>query len=61
MAKYAFGDVTLASTMPQSGGGQNYLLTNKGATIASPGASGNSTITISPVGGYTGRITLNCA
>jgi hypothetical protein len=62
MANYVFGDVTLASTIARVlVGGQNYVLTNNGATIASPGASGSSTITFSPVGGYTGRVTLNCA
>ena len=40
---------------------QNYVLTNSGATIASPGASGSSTITISPTGGYTGQVTMSCA
>jgi trimeric autotransporter adhesin len=40
---------------------QNYLLTNSGATIASPGASGSSTITVSPTGGYAGQITMSCA
>ena len=40
---------------------KNYQLSNSGATIASPGASGNSTITISPIDGYTGQITMSCA
>jgi hypothetical protein len=39
---------------------QNYQLSNSGATIASPGASGSSTITVSPTGGYTGQITMSC-
>jgi len=42
-------------------GAQNYQLSNTGATIASPGASGSSTITISPTGGYTGQVTMSCA
>jgi hypothetical protein len=42
-------------------GGQNYVLSNTGATIAAPGASGTSTITVSPSGGYTGQVALTCA
>jgi trimeric autotransporter adhesin len=42
-------------------GAQNFQLSNTGATIASPGASGSSTITISPTGGYTGQVTMSCA
>jgi trimeric autotransporter adhesin len=61
-ATYAFADVPPASTIARVlVGGQNYVLTNGGATIASPGASGSSTITISPTGGYTGQITMSCA
>jgi hypothetical protein len=40
---------------------QNYQLSNSGATIASPGATSSSTITVSPIGGYTGQVTLSCA
>ena len=40
---------------------QNYALSNTGATIASAGASGSSTITISPSGGFTGQVTMTCA
>jgi trimeric autotransporter adhesin len=40
---------------------RNYQLSNSGANIASPGASGSSTITVSPIGGYTGQVTLSCA
>jgi trimeric autotransporter adhesin len=40
---------------------QNYQLSNSGATIASAGASGSSTITVSPLGGFTGQVTLSCA
>jgi hypothetical protein len=39
---------------------QNYQLINSGAIIASPGASGTSTITVSPISGYTGHVTLSC-
>jgi trimeric autotransporter adhesin len=37
----------------------NYVLSNTGATIASPGASATSTITVT--GDYTGQIALTCA
>jgi trimeric autotransporter adhesin len=61
-ATYAFGGVPPASTYATvTVAGQNYLLTNSGATIASPGASGNSIITISPTGGYTGQIAMSCS
>src|SRR6201996_9451522 len=61
-ATYAFGGVPLASTTARVlVVGQNYVLTNSGATIASPGAGGSSTITISPSGGYTGPVTMSCA
>jgi hypothetical protein len=61
-ATYAFGGVAPASTYATvTVTGQNYLLTNSGATIASPGASGYSTITISPTDGYTGQITMSCS
>ena len=39
---------------------QNYQLTNTGVTIASSGASGSSTITITPSAGYTGQVTMSC-
>jgi FG-GAP-like repeat len=62
MATYALGGVPPASTTARVlVGGQNYVLTNSGATIASPGASGTSTITISPSGGYKGQVALTCA
>jgi trimeric autotransporter adhesin len=61
-ATNALGDAPPASTTARVlVGGQNYVLTNNGATIASPGASGSSTITISPTGGYTGQVTMSCA
>ena len=61
-ATYALSDVPPASTTARVlVVGQSYALTNSGATIASPGASGSSTITISPTGGYTGQVTMSCA
>ncbi len=38
-----------------------YTLTNTAVNIASPGATGTSTITITPSGGYTGNVALACA
>ncbi len=62
MAAYASNGVPPASTTASIlVAGQNYVLTNSGATIASPGASGSSTITVSPTGGYTGQVTMSCA
>ena len=61
-ATYAFSGVPPASTIARVlVVGQSYVLTNSGATIASPGGSGSSTITISPTGGYTGQVTMSCA
>jgi hypothetical protein len=37
-----------------------YTLTNTAVNIASPGATGTSTITITPSGGFTGNVTLAC-
>src|ERR1700733_2588806 len=61
-ATYALSGVPAASTTAKVlVSGQSYVLTNNGATIASAGASGSSTITISPNGGYTGQVTMSCA
>jgi hypothetical protein len=62
-AAYAAGGESPASTSATVTvtSPQNYLLSNTGATIASPGASGTSTIRISPSGGFTGQITMSCA
>jgi trimeric autotransporter adhesin len=65
--------VTITATYPLGGeppaltsagvsvAAQNFLLTNSGATIASPDDNGSSTITISPNGGFTGQVTMGCA
>jgi trimeric autotransporter adhesin len=37
-----------------------YTLTNTAVNIASPGATGTSTITITPSGGFTGTVALAC-
>ena len=61
-ATYAFSNTPPASTTARVlVVGQSYVLANSGATIASPGASGSSTIMISPTGGYTGQVTMSCA
>ncbi len=38
-----------------------FALSNTAVTIASPGATGTSTITIAPSGGFTGNVALSCA
>jgi hypothetical protein len=38
-----------------------YTLTNSGAIGVNPGSDGMSTITITPVGGFTGAVALSCA
>src|SRR5580704_8487006 len=38
----------------------SFALTNTTVSIATPGASGTSTITISPRGGFTGSVALSC-
>jgi trimeric autotransporter adhesin len=62
MAIYAPGGPPPASTSAEvSVVAQSYTLSNTGATIASPGASGSSTITVSPNGGFTGQVSMTCA
>jgi hypothetical protein len=39
---------------------QSFALTNTLVSIASPGASGTSTITITPSGGFSSRLTFSC-
>ena len=39
----------------------NFALSGTAVSIASPGASATSTVTISPSGGFTGNVTLACA
>jgi hypothetical protein len=39
---------------------QSFALTNTPISIASPGASGTSTITITPSGGFSSRLTFSC-
>jgi len=40
---------------------QGFVLTNTPVSIASPGASGTSTITITPSGGFSSKLALSCA
>ena len=39
----------------------SFALTSTAVSIASPGASGTSTVTVTPAGGFTGSVTLACA
>src|SRR6202040_3601454 len=39
---------------------QSFALTNTPVSIASPGASGTSTITITPSGGFSSKLPLSC-
>lgn len=40
--------------------GPNFMLSSTAVSIASPGASGTSTITVTPSNGFTGSVTLIC-
>jgi hypothetical protein len=53
----AFTSVTVTVNPPPAG----FALTNTPVNIASPGASGTSTITVTPQRGFTGTVTLSCA
>ena len=39
---------------------QGFALTNTAVSIASPGASGTSTITVTPSGGFSSKLALSC-
>ncbi len=49
--------ITISSPPPTP----SFALTNTPVSIASPGAGGTSTITVTPSGGFTGSVTLACA
>lgn len=53
-------DLTIAPPATGSGVGQ-FALTGTAINISAPGASGTSTITITPSGGFTGTVALSCA
>ena len=50
----------VAITISSSAATPNFALTGTAVSIASPGASGTSTITITPSGGFTGSVVLAC-
>jgi hypothetical protein len=52
-------DVTV--TAPEPGPAPSFTLSNTSVSIASPGATGTSTITLTPSGGFTGTVALTCA
>jgi len=52
----AHTDVAVSVTAPTP----SFTLTNTAVSIATPGASGTSTITISPSSGFTGSVALSC-
>jgi trimeric autotransporter adhesin len=52
--------VAVTVTAPPPPPPPSFALTNTTVSIATPGASGTSTITISPSGGYTGSVALSC-
>jgi subtilase family serine protease len=53
---------TVAVTVNPAAVTPAFMLSNSGAiTIASPGGSGTSTITVTPSGGFTGSVALACA
>jgi hypothetical protein len=53
--------VTALAAAPPPPPPPSFALTNTTVSIATPGASGTSTITISPSGGFTGSVALSCA
>ncbi len=59
------GTLTQTTSVPMTISGPpptpSFALTSTAVSIASPGASGTSTITVSPSGGFTGSVTLACA
>jgi len=55
-------DVTVTSpTGPGPGPAPSFTLSNTSVSIASPGATGTSAITIAPSGGFIGTVALTCA
>jgi hypothetical protein len=59
------GTLTQTTSVPMTISGPpptpSFALTSTAVSIASPGASGTSTITVTPGGGFTGSVTLACA
>jgi hypothetical protein len=54
----AMANTTVAVTVTPPG--PSFALTNTAVSIATPGVSGTSMITISPSGGFTGSVALSC-
>jgi trimeric autotransporter adhesin len=54
--KHAFITVTVGTPVPVAA----FSLTSSAVNIASPGATGTSTITVTPSGGFTGTVALSC-
>jgi hypothetical protein len=59
------GTLTQTTSVPMTISGPpptpSFALTSTAVSIASPGASGTSTITVTPGGGFTGSVSLACA
>ncbi len=59
------GALTQTTSVPMTINGPpptpSFALTSTAVSIASPGGSGTSTITVTPGGGFTGSVTLACA
>jgi trimeric autotransporter adhesin len=53
--------VTVTAPAPPPPPPPSFALTNTTVSIATPGVSGTSTITISPSGGFTGSVAVSCA
>jgi hypothetical protein len=53
--------VTAPAPPPAPAPAPSFALTNTTVSIATPGVSGTSTITISPSGGFTGSVAVSCA
>src|SRR5580698_5151164 len=56
----AMANTKVAVTVTVPAPAPSFALTNTTVSIATPGASGTSTITISPSGGFTGSVALSC-
>ena len=57
----AIVSVTVTVPPPPPPPAPSFALTNTTVSIATPGVSGTSTITISPSGGFTGSVAVSCA
>ena len=55
----SFGTYTVTTQSPTAA--PNFTLSNTAVSIASPGATGISTITVTPTGGFSGTVAFSCA